>query len=39
MKGLILWMQNWRNSMAQSNNRIAEKNPSEIPVLIEQQKL
>jgi hypothetical protein len=32
MKGLVLQIQNYRMSMIQGNNRIAERSPSEVPV-------
>ena len=35
MKGLVLQIQNYRISMTQGNNRISERSPSEVPVLIE----
>jgi hypothetical protein len=35
MKNLVLQMQNCMISMAQVNNRIYERNTSEVPVLIE----
>ena len=39
MKGLVLQIQNFRISMTQGNNRIFKRSPSEVPVLIIQQKL
>ena len=35
MKKLVLQIQSYRISMTQGNNRISERNPNEIPVLLE----
>ena len=39
IKGLVLQIQNYRISMTQSKNRLAERSPTEIPVLIVYQNL
>ena len=35
IKGLVLQIQNYRIPITQGNNRISERSPSEVPVLIE----
>lgn len=35
MKGLVLQIQNYRISMTQGDNRLSNRSPSEVPVLIE----
>jgi hypothetical protein len=39
MKGPVLQIQNYKISMKLGNNGISERSPSEVPVLIGQQKL
>jgi hypothetical protein len=38
MKGLVQQIQNYRISMTQGDDRVSERRPSEVPVLIKQQK-
>ena len=38
MKGLVQQIQNYRISMTQGDDRVSERSPSEVPVLIKQQK-
>jgi hypothetical protein len=35
MKGLVLQIQNYRISMTQGNNKVFERSPSEVSVLME----